>query len=363
MLFSAIVNAYHKESIMAKKKKLTEHAKAMSAAGASKGGLARSKNLSVEEKSAIAVRAAKARWHGGLPNAAHGDADHPLQIGEIEIPCYVLDNGMRVITHRGLQKSLDMAVSGGARDTALYMERLASKALQVHDLSARLSHPVEFVPQRGGRSAFGYEATVLADLCDAILDARKNGSLRGGMATRIADRCELLLRGFARVGIIALIDEATGYQDYRDKSELHKILEAYIAKELLPWTKRFPPEFYQEMFRLRGWKNPESIQKPRLVGYLTDRLVYKKLPDGVLEELQQKNPKDARGRRKHKHHQFLTKEVGNTHLERHLAVVTALMRASSTWEQFKDLLNRAVPPSDNGQDMIVSEGCEDVDVD
>jgi hypothetical protein len=39
-----------------------------------------------------------------------------------------------------------------------------------------------------------------------------------------------LLRGFARVGIIALVDEATGFQRDRTKDALSKILEAYIAK-------------------------------------------------------------------------------------------------------------------------------------
>jgi hypothetical protein len=56
-----------------------------------------------------------------------------------------------------------------------------------------------------------------------------------------------LLRAFARVGIVALVDEATGFQDIRARDDLHKILEAYIAKELLPWTKRFPNEFYKEI--------------------------------------------------------------------------------------------------------------------
>jgi P63C domain len=97
------------------------------------------------------------------------------------------------------------------------------------------------------------------------------------------------------------------------------------------------------MFRLRKWKNPDAVKKPILVGYFTEQLVYKKLPPGVLEDLKAKNPKDEKGRRKHKHHQFLTDDVGHPHLERHLAVVTALMRASNTWKGFKSLLDRAVP--------------------
>jgi hypothetical protein len=158
----------------------------------------------------------------------------------------------------------------------------------------------------------------------------------------IAARCEILVRGFARVGIIALVDEATGYQADRDLEELHKILEAYISKELLPWTKRFPPEFYQEMFRLRKWRF-SPFKGPRLVGKLTKQIVYEKLPPGVLEQLQRKNPVVNNGRRKYKHHQFLTKNIGNPHLERHLVAVTTLMRASPNWNIFEMLFKRAFP--------------------
>ena len=123
---------------------------------------------------------------------------------------------------------------------------------------AHISNPIEFRPAPSGRTAFGYEATILADICDFILAARKAGVLNA-KGSRIAERCELLVRGFSRVGIIALVDEATGYQVVRDRMELHKILEAYVSKELLPWNKRFSDEFYHQLFRLRGWSfDPET---------------------------------------------------------------------------------------------------------
>ena len=97
------------------------------------------------------------------------------------------------------------------------------------------------------------------------------------------------MRGFARVGITALIYEATGYEKIKDRDELEKILEAYISKELLPWTKRFPDDFYQHLFRLRGWQyRPLSIKRPKYVGKLTNELIYDKLPKGVLNDLRGK---------------------------------------------------------------------------
>jgi hypothetical protein len=289
---------------------------------------------------------------GSVVQATHGSPDHPLRIGELEIPCYVLEDGRRVIHQRGMVTALGMSrgsssVSGGDR-----LAKFANgKGLQpyVSDaLREATQSPIKFHTPKGA-TAYGYEATVLADICEAVLQARTDGKLQK-QQEHIAQQCEVLVRAFARVGIIALVDEATGYQEIRDRNELHKILDAYIAKELLPWTKRFPDEFYQEMFRLQGWQySPMSIKRPRMVGKLTAEIVYERLPDGILEELRRKNPVVRKGQRRYRHHQFLTEEIGNPHLEKHLAVVTALMRASTNWRTFKSLLERAVPKTTTHQ--------------
>ena len=231
------------------------------------------------------------------------------------------------------------------------------------DLSIASINPIIFKTPNGS-IAYGYEATILVDICDAVLAARKANVLQP-QQMHISDRCEILVRGFARVGIIALVDEATGYQVIRARDELHKILDAYIAKELLPWTKRFPDEFYKELFRLRNWQyNPFSVKRPILVGNLTNKIVYKKLPPGVLEELVEKNPADETGRRKYHHHRFLTPDIGNTHLEKHLSAVIALMRASTSWKGFLKLLERAFPSSTVLNEIIPGledfvDDCED----
>lgn len=281
-----------------------------------------------------------------LPKATFGSPDRPLRIGEMEIPCYVLENGKRVLVQGGMISSLGMS-PGGSRSRG--GDRLAKfttgKILQPFiskDSVDRTTKPILFKTP-GGIVAYGYEATVLADICDAVLEARKVGALQK-QQLHIAERCETLMRSFARVGIIALVDEATGYQVVRARNELHKILEAYIAKELLPWTKRFPDEFYQEIFRLRKWEyNSLSTKRPILVAKLTNKIVYGKLPSGVLEELKNKNPVIRNGKRKYHHHRFLTEEIGHPHLEKHIASVVALMRASTSWKGFIKLLERAFP--------------------
>ncbi len=153
------------------------------------------------------------------------------------------------------------------------------------------------------------------------------------------------MRGLAHVGVVALVDEATGYQVDRDKAELHAILAAYISKELMPWTSRFPLDFYKEMFRLRNWpfSHISKVKGPRYAGKLTNELVYKKLPPGVLGELRKLNPPNEKWQRKHKLFQFLSAEIGNPHLEKQVAVVTTLMRISPNWRAFERNFQRAFP--------------------
>ena len=152
-------------------------------------------------------------------------------------------------------------------------------------------------------------------VCQVFIDAYRAGAITKGQE-HIADKCQLLMGGFARVGIIALVDEATGYQAERDRDELEKILAFYVNPELLPWTRRFGQAFYQEAFRLHGWTyRPPQVKKPMMLAKFTDDTIYKQLPPGVRDELRRKNPPNEKGRRRFKNFQFLTADVGDPHLQ------------------------------------------------
>jgi hypothetical protein len=161
---------------------------------------------------------------------------------------------------------------------------------------------------------------------------------------KIVRACDTLIRGLAGVGIVALVDEATGYQDVRDRQALQAILDAYLERELATWAKRFPDEFYRQIFRLRGWTwRGMSVNRPQVVAAYTRDLVYERLAPGLLEELERRTPKDASGRRRAKFHQRMTDDVGHPALAQHLHAVIALMRASIGWDEFMRGVDRAFP--------------------
>jgi hypothetical protein len=279
-----------------------------------------------------------------------GAPDRPLVIGDVEIPCYVLEDKTRVFSQRGLLAGVGMGTGGskkqiGAPRMVEFVGGLEKKGLNTNNLAARLNSPVCFLPPRGGRTAYGYPATLLADVCDAVLEARTDGILSKQHAG-IVGRCELLMRGFARVGLIALVDEATGYQEIRDRLALHEFLDKFLLKERSKWAKRFPDEFYKEIFRLRGWPwQGMKINRPQVVAHYTNNLIWDRLQDGIRKELERRNP-IAGGQREHRHHQWLTHDIGHPALQEHLIGVMVLMKSVQTehgWDEVVRRIQRVYP--------------------
>jgi hypothetical protein len=165
----------------------------------------------------------------------------------------------------------------------------------------------------------------------------------------VGEQSTTLLRALTNVAIDALVDEATGWQYLREKDDLQKLLAAYISSELMPWTERFPREFYKEMFRLWNWPWPPANaekgapQGPRYAGKLTNKLVYDQLPPGVAEALKAKTPPDENWQRKDRLHQWLSGEIGQPHLEKQVAVATNIMKVCDDREEFMSKFERAFP--------------------
>ena len=193
-------------------------------------------------------------------------------------------------------------------------------------------------------SIFCYEGTIIIDFCRALLDVRRVGGLPK-WADKYADNAEIIISSVAKVGIVALIDEATGFQARRHREALQRLLDSYFRQEYAAWAKRFPDWFYEEMFRLKGWKweNISTTKRPPYVGKLTKDIVYCRLEEGVIGRLELVNPKLEDGRRKVKHHQWLTQEIGHPALDAHFYALRGLMRMSTRWEAFYHSLQLAFP--------------------
>lgn len=332
----------------------------MSESRHSDGGKARAKSLTPSQRKEIASRAAMARWAKDVAEALCGSPDKPITIGGKEIQCFVLEDETRVLTQAtflealGRHRKANVRNEGGEERLPAILQGKSINPFISDDLVEK-SRPIQFKTPSGSLAS-GYRAEILPMICEVYLKARDAGVLPTNQK-HVAEQAEILIRALAHVGIIALVDEATGYQDMRARSALNEILEQFIAVELRKWAKTFPDEFYRQMFRLRDWEwKPQSVRsRPGVVGNYTNDLVYARLAPGVLEELKRKNPKTPSGNRKHKHFQWLTQDIGDPALREHLASVIALMRASSNWGQFKLLVDRALPRYGHTMEMPLGD--------
>lgn len=297
--------------------------------------------------------------------AKFGSANRPLKIGDIEIPCYVLDDGTRILTQFGFYRAIGRSGrpakgrGGGFEKTPDFLAINYIKPFVDSELTAS-TKPIQFTLPTGG-TAWGYKAELLPKVCEVYLRARDANALTEKQE-RFAIACDIVMRGLAHVGIIALVDEATGYQEFRARHALEAILEKFIAKELRPWAKTFPDEFYEQMFRLRGWRyDPSTVKRPQVIGHLTNDVIYSRLAPGVLKELRKKEPKDNRGRRKHQLHRWTTEDIGHPKLREHLASVITLMKVApdKAWRKFMSMLNRALPKYGDTISLDLGETDED----
>ncbi len=277
-----------------------------------------------------------------LPKATH---QGELDVNGISISCAVLDNGQRVLSARSVMASLGRKWKGTPSGTELpvFISAKNLKDFISNELKVVLN-PISYTTITGAESS-GYSAELLPLICDVYIRAEKSGVLTSTQIP-VAERAYKLLSGFATVGIIALIDEATGYQYERERDELQKILKAYISNELLPWQKQFPDIYYKELFRLNGWDfTVNGIKKrPGVIGKWTNTLIYDELPDGVLAELRKNTPKSKSGNYTARLHQSLTTDVGNPHLTAQINQMIVLFQLSDNmkhmWSQFKKLKSR-----------------------
>jgi len=312
---------------------------------ASRGGRARADRLTPEQRSESARLAAEARWGKTILEATHSGT---IVIGNATIECAVLGDGTRVLNQSTVLLSLgrvaDKSRRGHGEDKRAPFLSAANLQPFIGPELRKLDQPVKYRLPGVGNLMTGYRAEILPRTCTMYLDAEAAGALTTKQ-TASAAAAKILIRGLAEVGIIGLVDEATGYQEVRARQELQQILQAYVRAEFRPWVKRFPDEFFREIYRLRHWEfKPGTAKRTPFVGKLVRHYIYEQLPPGVIDELERLNPLDDSGRRPKRHHQYLTADTGHPHLDKQISTVTTLMRVSADQEEFEVLFERAFPP-------------------
>lgn len=315
---------------------------------AAKGGRARASVLLPSERTDIARGAAVARWRqakgaGYLPPAGdekevHHD-DTPvsplselpfsmfrgdLQIGELQLEVHVLSNGKRVFTQREVVRALS-----GGRESGNLTAYLDRNPLIPKDFLSGATEPFAIPGVR--TQAIGQEATTLIEICEKYLQAwEQTPRLLKQSQYKLVVQAGIIIRACAKVGIIALIDEVTGYQKVRQQRALQLKLQAFIADDLQEWAKMFPDEFWFELARLEGIRySPRN--RPLRWGKYIMAFVYDAVDGDIGKQLRKINP--GPHFRKN-HHQWL-KEFGRDKVNNQIQRVVAVMKLCDDMDDFR----------------------------
>lgn len=297
------------------------------------GGIARAKSLSTTEKTAIAKKAAAARW-GVRPARAIHKGNFQDDFG-IDVECYVLqdDKKTAVISQIGMGKVLGLSSRGSS-----FPRFLATQAMSKHvdaELKTKLEEPLKFQWAKAGAGQqpstviHGFDATLLIDVCQAIVRAERDlkEQQRG-----VVKQARIILGASAKAGIEGLVYALAGYD--RTKEDVIAAYKMYVAAEAREYEKEFSPELYEQWYRLYGLTKPER-GRPWEFRYLTIDHIYKPLArsNGKVFSLA-KSSKQENGEKGDKIHQFLS-EIGVKALRTQVGKITGIAIVSDTREEYE----------------------------
>ncbi|MCW6512633.1 P63C domain-containing protein [Lichenifustis flavocetrariae] len=316
----------------------------------SKGGRARAEALTPEKRQEIARAAAVAKHAKAQMTAAVGMpkavSQGSLPIGDTTIDVYVLEDRRRLIHKRGIARALGLRSAGGNA----FMKTISRKGLGSAispELLTKIENPIEFIPLNGD-PAHGYPAEVFIEVCDAIMSAARTGKLAQSQHF-LGIQAEFIVRSAAKIGIIGLIDEATGFIADKRREEYRDLWTQFIRDECRAYEAEFPEKFFDSIYRLYGLKrkDPKSFRHPQFFGKFIRKYVYAPLANSkgaILEELDAKNPVVyANGGRRYKMFQFLSDEIGMPAVKGHLWQVVGIAASSSDKAAYDRAFYRAFP--------------------
>ncbi len=326
---------------MSKSASNSEAAKALSLLGASKGGDARAARLSPEERSRIAREAVEKRWAkaGKLKSEAERTGLRATNVGSfkeefgIDVDCYVLNDPQKtaVISQRGMAQAIGFSKRGDR--LSVFANSKTMDDYIGRDLLEKLNKPLIF--QRNSAAAenpvgdktHGYDATILIDLCQAILAASKAGKLSGPRYERMIANAQVVLGASAKSGIRGLVYALSGYNP--TAAEVIEAFKLYVRGEAKKYESEFPNELYAQWYRLYEIPIPER-GKPWHFKHLTVRHIYYPLAKSsgkILDLLRALRAKDTDGRQK-KLFQFLN-DIGARALRMQLGRVLEMSESST----------------------------------
>lgn len=274
--------------------------------------LAKNKNKTPREKN----NPPRADWSGNL------------QVGESSLPCYVLNDRRRIFSTRGMLESL--GYKSNSNPDGVFNSKALAPFMETQGNPYKGDHVVDFFTDTG-TNAMGYDVEKFMDICHAYSEAYEAGVLEGRNKDA-ALKANAIIRACSKIGIVALVDEATGYQYARAENALQFKLKLYLSEEMRAWEKTFPDELWIQFARLTDWTGSPTKNRPKYWGYLVMDLIYGYLDEEVARYIKQNKPKPRKGQN---YHQWFNEDFGMRKLTEHINRVIGMAQGCETMDELK----------------------------
>ena len=280
-----------------------------------------------------------------LPKATH---EGLMPINEVKLNCAVLDNGVRILSQSAVYKALDrpvrskVKVGNRADQMPSFLDANNLQPYVDQELKDMIKE-VEYI-SIDGKVVKGYNARIIPRVANVYLKARRADALTKKQE-HVAEACEKLVAALADRGIESLVDIATGFTEFKEKAKENVVLflEKSLQLEPAKWVKTFPDEFFELIFKMKGWNWTKTSKRPGVVGHYINDLVYSRIAPNFLTELRKLNP-SVNGKRKRKHHDYATRDFGHPIIKDHISGLIALGRvANNDWNIYKQMVDKAYP--------------------
>lgn len=262
----------------------------------------------------------------------------PVRFLDVELDCYILQDGTAILNKTKMMQVLGRKWRGKSRsESPTFIGAQNLQPFIKPELKEKLKG-TEFYD--GPRLVSGYEADILPLVCDVYLDARTAGALTVSQLP-IAQTCEMLVRAFARVGVVALIYEQLGFERYKHPEALRLLIESYLTEDARKWAKEFPDELFFQMDRIYGNVRTTSRNRPQYYAKFLRKYIYEPIEKGmVLNRLDEVNPVNEKGNRSHRHHSHMTTEIGLPALQAQIWQVVGALKISANKRKFEEAFAR-----------------------
>lgn len=260
-----------------------------------------------------------------------------------DLPCYVLDDGQRVFRLSNLTKALRDKEHGkfgnylASSNIVKYLpNRLRPLTDENHDRIPQ--GVVEF--KFNDKIEKGYNSEDFMDVCSAFVTANLNGEKLSEAQQEIVKNANKFILSTAKIGVVALIDEATGYQNIRHSKELQLKIQYFLIDKdsnAREWEKTFPDELWYEFGRLTNWKG--NIKKrPKYWGKYVNELIYNLLDKDIAQYLRENKPPKYNGHKKY--FQWLNEKYGLKELTQHIWQIIGMAKTCENMNELKILASQ-----------------------